>query len=238
MKSFLPIIAALVALCSFGATAADDAQLKSPASALPALLPENPSAAKVLEVCRTMLPKTALLFTGTMTVRDARGRTKEEYDFQLDLDRGKNPAAVKVQVFEAGTRDVVAEYTNEKPQTGNIAKTDVAWSDLTLEYLWWNDVAFATGRDDESVHGQKCHVIRVKPPKPIKGVGYVDLWADRRSGCMMQAEQHDESGKLARRLWGKRIKKFGERWMANVLEVETTGSGSRTKITIDSITEL
>ena len=32
-----------------------------------------------------------------------------------------------------------------------------------------------------------------------------------------------------------RVKKFGERWMANVLEVETLGSGHRTKIIVESI---
>jgi hypothetical protein len=38
-----------------------------------------------------------------------------------------------------------------------------------------------------------------------------------------------------RRLWGTRLKKFGDRWMANVMEVETIGSGHRTKITVDDL---
>ena len=42
-------------------------------------------------------------------------------------------------------------------------------------------------------------------------------------------------GNAVRRLWGTRIKKFGERWMANVLEVETVGSGHRTKITVEAL---
>ena len=41
--------------------------------------------------------------------------------------------------------------------------------------------------------------------------------------------------KAVRRLWGTRIRKFGERWMANVLEVETIGSGHRTKITVEEL---
>ena len=61
------------------------------------------------------------------------------------------------------------------------------------------------------------------------------LWVDRKTGCLMQAEQLNESLKPVRRLWGTRVKKFGERWMANVLEVETLGSGHRTKITVESI---
>ena len=42
--------------------------------------------------------------------------------------------------------------------------------------------------------------------------------------------------KSVRRLWGTRIKKFGDRWAPNVLEVETTGSGHRTKITVEKLT--
>ena len=50
----------------------------------------------------------------------------------------------------------------------------------------------------------------------------------------MQAEEL-KGGQPVSRLWGTRLKKFGERWMANVLEVETLGSGHRTKITVDSL---
>jgi hypothetical protein len=50
----------------------------------------------------------------------------------------------------------------------------------------------------------------------------------------MQAEEY-KAEKPIRKLWGTRIKKFGERWMANVLEVETTGSGHRTKITVEEM---
>ena len=50
----------------------------------------------------------------------------------------------------------------------------------------------------------------------------------------MPAEEFAD-GKPIRRLWGTRIKKFGERWMANVLEVETIGSGHRTKITVEEL---
>ena len=37
----------------------------------------------------------------------------------------------------------------------------------------------------------------------------------------MQAEQLGKGLKPIRRLWGTRVKKFGERWMVSVLEVET-----------------
>ena len=63
----------------------------------------------------------------------------------------------------------------------------------------------------------------------------VRVWVDEKTGAMMQAEDL-RGGQAVRRLWGTRIKKFGERWAPNVLEVETLGSGHRTKITVEKLT--
>ena len=84
-------------------------------------------------------------------------------------------------------------------------------------------------REGESVHGQVCTVIVMK-----KGERTVRVWVDRKTGALMQAEE-EKNGKAVRRLWGTRLKKFGERWMANVMEVETIGSGHRTKITVEEL---
>ena len=62
----------------------------------------------------------------------------------------------------------------------------------------------------------------------------VRVWVDRKTGALMQAEEL-VGDKPVRRLWGTRIKKFGDRWMANVMEVETLGSGHRTKITVEEM---
>jgi hypothetical protein len=67
-----------------------------------------------------------------------------------------------------------------------------------------------------------------------KGERTVRVWVDRKTGAMMQAEEFSGEKPL-RRLWGTRIKKFGNRWMANVMEVETIGSGHRTKITVEKM---
>ena len=67
-----------------------------------------------------------------------------------------------------------------------------------------------------------------------RGERAVRVWIDRKTGALMQAEELAD-GKPVRRLWGTRIKKFGERWAPNVLEVETLGSGHRTKITVEKL---
>ena len=84
--------------------------------------------------------------------------------------------------------------------------------------------------------GTDCVV--VDPPDAAAGIRSVRLWADKKNGCLLQAEELDANGKPVRRLWGTRVKKFDGRWMANVLETETLGSGRRTKITVDDLKEL
>ena len=84
-------------------------------------------------------------------------------------------------------------------------------------------------REAESVHGQKCAVVLLK-----RGGRTVRAWVDRKTGALMQAEELKDDEPV-RRLWGTRLKKFGDRWMANVMEVETIGSGHRTKITVDDL---
>ena len=111
-------------------------------------------------------------------------------------------------------------------------------SDLTFDFLWWTDAAYETEREGETVHGQTCMVILVRPPEKIAGLDAIRLWADKKTGCLMQAEQLGDGMKPIRRLWGTRVKKFGERWMVSVLEVETLGSRHRTKITVEDLKEL
>jgi len=79
------------------------------------------------------------------------------------------------------------------------------------------------------VNGQVCAVVNMK-----KGDRAVRVWLDRKTGVLMQAEEL-RGGETVRRLWGTRLRKFGERWMANVLEVESMGSGHRTKITVEKM---
>ena len=100
---------------------------------------------------------------------------------------------------------------------------------LNSDWLFVKDTADIAAREGETVNGQVCAVVAMR-----KGGRTVRVWVDRKTGALMQAEEVAD-GKPVRRLWGTRIKKFGDRWMANVLEVETMGSGHRTKITVEKL---
>ena len=181
------------------------------------LISTNAPAAEVVANCRSMIPADAEL-KGRIVLRSRKGIVQAEYGYDL--------------VRKAGATDLKLTKDDkdvEFEKSGQILGTDVTWSDLTLDYLWWEDVSFDAEREGETVHGQVCTVIVMK-----KGERQVRVWVDRKTGALMQAEEMKD-GKAVRRLWGTRLKKFGERWMANVMEVETVGSGHRTKITVEEL---
>ena len=181
------------------------------------LISTNAPAAEVVANCRSMIPADAEL-KGRIVLRSRKGIVQAEYGYDL--------------VRKAGATDLKLTKDDkdvEFEKSGQILGTDVTWSDLTLDYLWWDDVSFDAEREGETVHGQVCTVIVMK-----KGERQVRGWVDRKTGALMQAEEIKD-GKAVRRLWGTRLKKFGERWMANVMEVETIGSGHRTKITVEEL---
>lgn len=181
------------------------------------LISTNATARELVASCRAMVPADVEL-SGRIILRNRKGIVQAEHGYALTRKAGETALQIDGEPFAPPAADAVG-----------ILGTDVTWSDLTLDYLWWDDVSFDAAREGESVHGQICAVVVLK-----KGGRTVRAWVDRKTGALMQAEEFDGEKPL-RRLWGTWLKKFGERWMANVLEVETVGSGHRTKITIEEM---
>lgn len=189
------------------------------ASGAPMEVSTNATPQELVASARSMLPREAEL-SGRIILRNRRGIVQSEHEYTLVRKAGKTELSVDGKPY-------AADAPGNEPAA--ILGTDVTWSDLALEYLQWNDVAFDAEREGETVNGQTCAVILLR-----KGDRTVRAWVDRKTGALMQAEEL-EKGEAKRRLWGTRIKKFGDRWMANVLEVETLGSGHRTKITVENL---
>ena len=212
-------------------------------------------APKVLEACRDMLPRRPIELTGSLILRNRKGIVQKEFDYRLFMRRSTESTQLEVRLFPRHETDEIASVTiarrgNAQPTIDltadgkkqkvsspleRVLETDVTWLDLTFDFLWWTDARYEAEREGETVHGQTCMVILVRPPAKIEGLEAVRLWADKKTGCLMQAEQLGEGLKPLRRLWGTRVKKFDGHWMVSVLEVETLGSRHRTKITVDSL---
>ena len=186
------------------------------------LLSTNATPHELVMNCRSMIPANVEL-SGRIVLRNRKGIPQAEHAYALSRSNSVTRLVIDGQPFAEPAQP------HNRLTAEPICGTDVTWSDLTLDYLWWDDFSFDAEREGESVHGQVCAVVVMK-----KGVRTVRVWVDRKTGALMQAEEFKD-GKPVRRLWGTRIKKFGERWMANVLEVETVGSGHRTKITVEEL---
>ena len=182
------------------------------------LLSTNATPRELVMSCRGMVPSDVEL-GGRIVLRNRRGIVKAEHSYVLSRTNSVTRLSVDGKPLE--------EPSDRRDEP--ILGTDVTWSDLTLDYLWWDDFSFDAEREGETVHGQVCAVVVMK-----KGARRVRVWVDRKTGALMQAEEFDGERPL-RRLWGTRIRKFGDRWMANVMEVETVGSGHRTKITVEEL---
>lgn len=217
-------------------------------------------AAEVLRVCRAMLPVRPVELTGSLVLRTRKGIATSEHDYRLVMRRSDDVSLLTVKLMPRGETNEVASVTISRRQgmcpvirlsrsgggeaeivdspLANVQGTDVTWLDLTFDFLWWPNASYEKEREGESVHGQKCVVIFVRPEVRIEGLSGVRLWVDRKTGCLMQAEQVGVDGKPIRRLWGTRVKKMDGKWMVSVLEVETLGARHRTKITVDGLREL
>ena len=185
------------------------------------LIATNATPRELVASCRAMIPADVEL-SGRIVLRNRKGISQAEHDYVLTRSN-----AVTRLTIDGAPYNPPAD--GRQTPTGGMLGTDVTWSDLTLDYLNWADVSYDENPESETVHGQVCRVILLK-----QGDRTVRVWVDRKTGALMQAEELKD-GKAVRRLWGTRIKKFGERWMANVLEVETLGSGHRTKITVEEM---
>ena len=190
------------------------------------LISTNATARELVMNCRTMIPSQVEL-TGRIVLRNRKGIPQAEHDYVLTRSNAVTRLVVDGKEIPAPSASQTSQ-TSRTSQT-SLLGTDVTWSDLTLDYLWWDDFSYDREREGETVHGQVCAVVLLK-----KGDRTVRVWVDRKTGALLQAEEF-KGDKPLRRLWGTRIRKFGERWMANVLEVETVGSGHRTKITVEDM---
>lgn len=266
MKNSLAAVFACAAFALHGADdvpTPPNEPVEPPAAALararPAVM-EEATAFEVLAACRAMLPVRPVALSGSLILRNRRGIVQSEHDYRLVMRRGPDVSLMTVRLSPRGETNETASVTIARRPgfrpTIRLSKagaaeaevvdsplervlgTDVTWLDLTFDFLWWPRASYEAEREGESVHGQKCRVILVKPDAEINGLSAVRLWVDKKTGCLMQAEQVDAGGKPLRRLWGTRVKKFDGKWMVSVLEVETLGARHRTKITVDALTEL
>lgn len=186
-------------------------------SAKPAFA-EDASAAEIARACREMAPDD-IEVKGHINRRSRHGTVVAAYRYDLKRKAG----ATELRVFGKDGSEIAIE------KGGRLLDTDVTWSDLTLDFLLWDDVSFDETAGGESLHGVSCKVLLFK-----NGERAVRAWIDKRTGAMLQAEEL-RSGKVAREIFCTSVKKFGDRWAPKNIEVGPPGAKYRTKIVVEEV---
>ncbi len=194
-----------------------DGAMKALAGDSPAFA-EDATAQEILSACRAMIP-------GDVTIKGHVNRRSR---------RGTEIAAYKYKLVRSGGETDLT-FTDKEGRVvpferhGRLLDTDVTWSDLTMDFLWWDDVSFDEEAEAESLQGIICKVLLLK-----KGERAFRAWIDRRTGAMLQANEV-RGGRTVREIFCTSLKKFGDRWSPKHIEVGPPGAKYRTKIVVEDV---
>jgi hypothetical protein len=208
-----------------------------------------PSAQEVLARVRAGFPDQPWLVRGQLICRDAEGTVLRTLNVDLRLDWKASPPRAAIAIADAFggfvgqldiTRPAGAPPTlllrqGTPPQAvadfdpGSAAGgSDFAWADLGLDFLWWPG-GKVTGT--EMKKSRECHVVDLPAPEGAR-YSRVRLWIDTRESALLQADAYGADRRLVRRLAVKSLKKFGERWTVEDLDIERHPEGTRTTLRV------
>lgn len=179
---------------------------------------ENATAREMIEGCRAMVPGNVEIL-GHINRRSRRGTQIAAYRYHLKRTGKKTDLTVT---------DKAGKHVEFKKK-GRLLDTDITWSDITFDYLWWDDISFDAEKESETTQGIICRVILLK-----NGDRTVRVWIDKRTGAMLQAHELVK-GEVKRELFCTSLKKFGDRWAPKNIEVGPPGAKYRTKIVVEDV---
>lgn len=211
------------------------------------LAPAPTSAPELLQSCRDRLPAEPVRLTGWVRRRRARGIVEKEFNYTAELRWADETPTVRYDLTStsgeplftatfrhaAGATEMALEsgpdHEPVEPPAWNsdILGTDVTWLYLSMDFLHWERAELA---GEAKVKGRLCDLVEVYPPTPLPGCRKVRLWVDRETRMFLQVQEISEEGKVQRQLWVRSVKKMGDRWMVQDMEVETRGAGRRTRL--------
>ncbi len=193
---------------------------------------EGASAREIIETCRAMIPRDVEI-RGHFRLRSRRGSTKSVHNYVLKRIDGKT----ELSITDENGRNV--EYKKEGFLLGEKSGVTITWSDLALDYLWWDDVSFDIKKESETAQGILGRVVLLKNADRL-----IRVWVDKRTGAILQAHElskkADNEGdyEVKRELFCTSLKKFGERWAPKNIEVGPPGAKYRTKIVVEDVREV
>jgi hypothetical protein len=223
-----------------------------------AVLEAPTSAEALMAESLERLPAEPITMKGRLTMRRPRGIPSKEFDFRVDANWGAEPPTVRYlvssvrgelleQVVARGgaTSELVRavgpqlEPSAAPAWNDRIQGSDVTWLDVSLGFLWWKNPRLA---GEATVKGRLCDIVELEPPMPVPNCAKMRICLDRELKVLMRAEELDAQGRTTRQMWVRAVKKIktaagAERWMVRDIEVETRGSGHRTRLHVAEVAE-
>lgn len=206
------------------------------------------SGEELLAQCAARMPAERVLLAGHLNMRKAYGVTLREFDFAVDARLGDDPPRLRYDLKDASGSNLLSVAAVRDPERGlvlsrpdggpaprpsdSVLGTDLSWFDVGVDFVWWRNPTLS-GTD--RLKGRTCDLLDVTPPEPTPDCAKARLWIDRAQKVVMQAVQLDAKGRERRKLWIRATQKVEGRWVFKDLEVETVGTGHRTRLHFDDV---
>ena len=206
--------------------------------------------AALLEACLARMPRERVMLAGSLNMRKRYGvplfecafevaadcRTPDTPTDYLLLDGETRAPLLAARTSRDPVRGLLVERTDGGPRPASTAEpilgTDLTWLDVGVDFVNWRNPVLA---GEDRLRGRVCDLLDVEPVAPIPGCARARLWIDRAQKVVMQASQFDEDGREVRKLWVRAVQKVDDHWIFKDIEVETTGSGHRTRLHFDHV---
>ena len=204
----------------------------------------------LLAACLARMPRERVMLAGTLNMRKRYGvpllecafevaadyRTPDTPTDYLLLDGGTRAALLAARTARDPARGLVVERTDGGAAPASTAEpilgTDLTWLDVGVDFVNWRNPVLA---GEDRLKGRVCDLLDVEPVAPIPGCAKARLWIDRAQKVVMQAAQFDEECREVRKLWVRAVQKVDDHWIFKDIEVETTGSGHRTRLHFEQV---
>lgn len=195
-----------------------------------------PEAPEILARMRAAFPPEPFNLEGELITRNADGKEEASQRVTLLLEWGARPPRARLAVADAfgatlatltlrrpgGGRAEMEYLEGDPPQArpappahAPIAKSEITWGDLGLDFLWWPG---GQTLHTEMKKTRLCYVVDLPAPAGSP-CAKVRLWVDAQAWAVLQADWLDGDNRATRRLEAKSIRKVDGRWMVQDVEV-------------------
>lgn len=130
-----------------------------------------------------------------------------------------NQDSSELEESSGGTTDKLSPANFDKKILG----TDLTYEDLALRFLYWSR---ASREGEDSIRTRAAWKLRVNAPTKRTQYSSVNVWVDKESGALLQAEAYDWQGKQVKRFEVVSGQKIEGKWYLKQMRIESLDPGT------------